>query len=89
MIGFYLMTEKGFEVLRSVLQAYGAQAVSFVVAAKDAQLQKDYYTEIEMICREHSIPFFNREEIAGLLGFTSSSFTRKWCTTSIIAAKSL
>lgn len=61
MIGFYLMTEKGFEVLRSVLQAYGAQAVSFVVAAKDAQLQKDYYKEIEMICREHSIPFFNRE----------------------------
>ncbi|XVJ67676.1 MAG: methionyl-tRNA formyltransferase [Lacibacter sp.] len=66
MIGFYLMTEKGFEVLRSVLQAYGPQAVSFVVAAKDPRLQKDYYTEIKMICREHSIPFFNREEKVSL-----------------------
>jgi methionyl-tRNA formyltransferase len=66
MIGFYLMTEKGFEVLRSVLQQYGRNAVSFVVAAKDAQLQKDYYTEIELLCREHSVSFYNREEKVSL-----------------------
>lgn len=63
MIGFYLMTQKGFDVLTSVIDRYGSTVISFVISAKDEALSQDYFEEIRSICKSNNIHFFERNKI--------------------------
>src|SRR5262245_8444846 len=61
-ISFFLMSLKGFNTLTAFIEALGRKNIDIVVSAKDSNVEKDYYSEIEMLCREFEIPFCNRTE---------------------------
>ena len=61
MVGFFLMTEKGLHVLQSVVSAFGPDQIEYVVGAADKNLARDYRNEIEAVCRQNGIAYFDRQ----------------------------
>lgn len=54
---FYLMTEKGLEVLRSIVRFDKTNQIAFVVIGEDKNLVQDYSEEIKHLCLQYNIPF--------------------------------
>lgn len=61
-VGLYLIGAKGFSVLNSLLDEYGASSIAFVIAAQDAGTEEDFFNEIEGLCLESGINFYNRNQ---------------------------
>lgn len=61
-IGLYLLGEKGFRVLESILESFGSHHISFVVIGLDKNIKNDYYLEIEDTCAKHGVIKYNRNE---------------------------
>ena len=59
-ISLYLMTEKGFRVLTHIVQHLDTALIAQVVGARDRSLARDYYDEMEALCQQAGIAFFNR-----------------------------
>ncbi len=62
MFGFYLMTEKGYKVLKGFLDNFSVSDISYVICDKDKTLHNDYYENIKKLCVRNKIPFYNRKE---------------------------
>lgn len=62
MVTFYVMTERGYLVLKDVISNFGANIVAAVISERDANLEKDYYDEIQALCLDNIIAFYNRKE---------------------------
>jgi len=60
-LALFLMSEKGHAVLQSVLATAGPEAIGMVVGSRDANVQKDYYDEIERACRAAGVTFYDRQ----------------------------
>ena len=60
-IRLYIMGEKGYEVLGSVVKEYRS-LIGSVVSAKDKSVSDDFYTDIKNMCDKEGIPFYNRDE---------------------------
>jgi len=58
-VGFYLMTAKGYFVLKNFLEKHGAKYIEYVVSCRDKNLVKDFYDEIRTICMENKIKFYD------------------------------
>jgi methionyl-tRNA formyltransferase len=56
-IGFYVLGKKGFGALNCFILKYGAEGVSFVVAAKDNGVEDDWYKEIYELCQAKGVVF--------------------------------
>ena len=52
-VSLYVMTQKGYEVLRTFLNI-DTSLINFVVCAHDSSLDNDYYDEIESLCYNDS-----------------------------------
>ena len=61
-IGFFLMTEKGLSVLRSVVATFGPGQVEYVVGAADKNLTRDYRDDIAAVCRQNGIRYVDRKD---------------------------
>ncbi len=61
----FLMTQKGYEVLRAVIALPGLEGKLVVVGAQDAQVEKDYFDEIREASRAAGIPFYERRQFSG------------------------
>ena len=61
-IGVFLMTKKGFLVLKSLLNHDYTLNLAFVVGALDTNIHKDYNTEIRKLCSEYGIAYYDRDE---------------------------
>jgi len=59
-LSFFLMTQKGFQVLKSFLDEFGAARIDCVIGSKDANVQNDFYSEIADLCAAHKIIFKDR-----------------------------
>jgi methionyl-tRNA formyltransferase len=59
-ICFYLMTQKGYQVLRDFVDHFGKHPIRFVQAARDRQVEKDYFAEISALCQEHGVTCYER-----------------------------
>jgi methionyl-tRNA formyltransferase len=55
----FLMSEKGYEVLKAVVASAGP-SIAAVVSARDPNVEKDFYDEIRTFCDVHRIRFFDR-----------------------------
>lgn len=62
MIGFYLMSKKGFAVLNAVMQNVKPAVISYVVSSRDEGVANDYYAEIKSCCGKHGVKFYDRKE---------------------------
>lgn len=62
MVTFYLMTEKGYQVLNDVIDSLGPGIVDAVVSERDSNIEKDFYDEIASLCSANGIKFHNRKD---------------------------
>ncbi len=58
-IAFYVMTLKGYISLNHFIEVFGAAKISHVIAAQDAQIEQDYYIEIQQLCISNGINFYD------------------------------
>ena len=58
--GFYLLGEKGYKCLSDLIDNISSSNVKFVCSARDFNIKKDFYDEIQSVCRKNSIPFVER-----------------------------
>ena len=62
--GFFLMTQKGFDVLNSLIKNQQTQFVDFICVGKDANLEDDFSDKIKELCEIHSITCFFKESLS-------------------------
>jgi methionyl-tRNA formyltransferase len=61
-LAFYLMNSKGYQILKGFLNKYGADSIEYIVTAEDKNVQKDYYLEINEICKSYNLTIYNRKD---------------------------
>ncbi len=59
-IAFYIMNSKGYFVLKSFVDKFGSENISYIVSSEDKNIKKDYYCEIQTLADDFQINFFNR-----------------------------
>lgn len=57
-IVLYIMTGKGYEVLRSLLTR--KEVIEYIVIGQDKKIENDFSSDIENLCKLNSIKFFHR-----------------------------
>ena len=62
--GFFLMTQKGFDVLNSLTKRQQTQFIDFICIGKDANLEDDCSTKIKELCEINSITYFFKESLS-------------------------
>lgn len=65
-VGLYLSSKRGYLALQSILQRIDKRQVAFVVSARDANVQNDYFEEILATCQSREILFFEKENTGRL-----------------------
>jgi methionyl-tRNA formyltransferase len=60
-ITVFAMTQKGFEVIKSMHNAF-PNVIKNVISARDANISNDYYVEIMNFCNENAIEFHDRSD---------------------------
>ena len=60
-IRLYIMGEKGYKVLSSLIQKHRS-LIEGVVSAKDKSINDNSYTAIQNMCVENNIPFYDRQD---------------------------
>lgn len=58
----YLMTQKGFDVLKALIDKNLQSEISKIIVGRDSNIENDFADEIIMLCKHHNIPYFNRNE---------------------------
>jgi len=62
-VGAFLMTKKGFLVLRSIIEEGYVSQIGYVVGAKDPNVVKDFSSEIRELCTQNKIPYFEKKDM--------------------------
>lgn len=75
-IVLYLMNQKGYTVLNDLLDTYGATSVEYVVSSKDENIEKDYFEEINQLCKSHEIDLYSKND--NLPEFKGYKFAVGW-----------
>jgi len=56
------MGKKGYQSISDIVNAINPEIISFVVGARDLQIQYDYYDEIVNFTKKHNIDFYDRDD---------------------------
>jgi len=59
-VTFYIMTAKGYGVLKGFIKTFSAVAIEAVFIGQDKNTENDYYNEIKQLCIDNHILFFDR-----------------------------
>ena len=59
-VAFYLLTGKGYGVLKEFIKTFSAVAIEVVFIGQDKNTENDYYNEIKQLCVDNNILFFDR-----------------------------
>lgn len=60
-LGLFLMTSKGFAVLKRLLQEFGKEKIAFAVVARDGGVQHDAFEETCEVARVAGIPVYAKD----------------------------
>jgi methionyl-tRNA formyltransferase len=66
------MNQKGYELLKGFLEKFDSNNIEMVISCKDRNVKKDYYNEIEKLCNDNQILFFDKKHEPQI---SSSSFS--------------
>lgn len=58
----YCMGHKGFVSLEGIIRSFSPKIIKFVVAARDSQVENDYFKEIKVLAEANDITFFERSD---------------------------
>jgi len=61
-VTLFLMTEKGYEVLKDLCRNNFSSNISSVIGSKDENVLNDYYSSIKDICIQYNITFYDRTD---------------------------
>lgn len=59
-VAFYILTYKGYGVLKEFIKAFSSDAVECVFIGQDKNTENDYYSEIKQFCISNNILHFDR-----------------------------
>jgi len=61
-VAFYIMTYKGYQVLKEFLKTFTANSVEVVIIGQDKNIENDYSNDIKELCTNNGILFFYRND---------------------------
>ena len=65
-VGLYLSAKRGFYTLKCLIKEIGADQIAYVVSARDANVDHDYFDEISSLSNEHGIALCDKKIQDGL-----------------------
>lgn len=77
-ISLFIMTQKGFEVLKAFVDQFGPAPLECVITAQDSKIVNDYYAEIRELCQLHHIPVFDRTDNNKVTAAYCFAISWKW-----------
>lgn len=77
-VTLFLMSEKGYKVLQSLIDHKYQNMIECVVQAKDNNVQNDYYAEIRNLCIDNGIPAFDKKEKTQIDSAYSIAISWRW-----------
>lgn len=81
-ITFYLMTQKGFEILKAIVVDNTLQSlISEIVVGKDKNIENDFAIEIISLCKQNNIRYFERNEKFEISSNYSIAISWRWLIT--------
>ena len=60
-ITLFIMTSKGYEVLKTIVANFNVGVIDKVISSSDKSIKSDYYEEIKNLCLTSNIPFYDRQ----------------------------
>jgi len=73
----FLMTQKGYEVLKAVNEKF-PKSVAAVVSGRDANIKKDYYDEIKELCGTGGVQFHDRKDVYEIAAPYAIAVSWRW-----------
>nr|WP_299071528.1 formyltransferase family protein [uncultured Allomuricauda sp.] len=73
-IGLFLMSHKGFEALKSIIDNDLQDLLEIVVVGEDSSILNDYSDEIKMLCKEFDLNYISRKDAINLDSLQSTFF---------------
>ena len=77
-IDFYLMTKKGYDVLKSVINNGFINVIGNVIIGEDKNVDNDFYKEIEYLCKEYSIIHYKKSNLLEKKSNYSIAISWRW-----------
>lgn len=77
-IALFLMSEKGFNVLQSLIDNHYETMIECVVQAKDNNVQNDFYQDIHTLCVDNKIPVFDKKEKPTIQSLYCIAISWRW-----------
>lgn len=77
-IALYLLTQKGYEVLHAIIDNNFSHLIEQVIVGKDANVAKDYSTEIIQLCTKNKIKYTNRADAITVKAPYSIAISWRW-----------
>lgn len=62
-ITLFVMTQKGFDVVNTIVNELGPSVISKVISAQDVNIMNDFYEEIWGLCKANQLPFYDKKEL--------------------------
>jgi methionyl-tRNA formyltransferase len=59
-IAFYLMTNKGYWILKEFVRNFTSSPIEVVIIGQDKNIENDYFDEIKQFCIDNQILYFDR-----------------------------
>ena len=77
-ITLFIMTSKGYEVLKTIIANFNSAVIDKVVSSPDKSIQSDYYEEIKNLCLISHIPFYDRQSNFQCITAYSVAVSWRW-----------
>ena len=74
----YLMTQKGFEVLKALIERKLNPLISEIVVGRDKNIENDFASEIISICKKHNINYIERKKVFKVKSNYSIAISWRW-----------
>lgn len=80
-ISLYLMTQKGFDVLKTLIDHKFVAFISEVIVGRDLNIDHDFADEIISLCHQHHITCYDRKEPYEITSEYSLAVSWRWLIT--------
>ncbi|HCW03606.1 MAG: methionyl-tRNA formyltransferase [Bacteroidaceae bacterium] len=77
-ITFYLMTQKGFDVLNALIDRNLKSVISEIVVGRDKNIDNDFANEIISVCKKNSIKYMERNDDFKVTSDYSVAISWRW-----------
>ena len=77
-VTLFLMTKKGLDCFRKIIDNFGPEIIDFVVVGKDNGAKNDYHKELKRLAEIHKIGCFDRNKVPPIRTKYAIAISWKW-----------